>query len=232
MEGTLVSPGYWHGPQLAAEWHLYFTDETRYPVVTKSLDQTVGSCTNSTIEVYDNHGQHYSHMVQQRVPGGGFGCTFTTSFIPQDRVFRCVADKTFDKPLAPKLIDLVKANNVQTCIKAVAAATVDAENMMAERDIYKAEAEALKSELDAAKAELAATKAELDAAKTEVVAAKTEVVAAKATKAEKTNTTMMMASALAMGILGLVVKASHGENYSQTVMPPSWPQLPGVGDLD
>lgn len=218
-EGTFISPGTWRGPQFTAEWRLYFTDETRYPVVTKSLHQSMGSTTSWTIEVYDNHGQHYSHMVKQSVPGSGFGCTFTTSFVPPDRVFRCVADKAFDKPLAPKLIDLVKTNNVQTCINAVAAATVDVENMMTERDIYKAEVEALK-------AELAATKSEL-------YAAKTEVVAAKATKTEKVaNTTIMMASALAMGILGLVVKASHGENYSQTVMPPSWPQLPGVGDLD
>jgi hypothetical protein len=183
----------------------------------KDITQTVGSCTNSTIEVYDNHGQHYSHMVQQRVPGGGFGCTFTTSFIPPDRVFRCVADKTFDKPLAPKLIDLVKTNNIQTCIKAAAAATVDAENMMAERDAYKAE-------LAATKAELAKLAAERDTIKAEL--------ATRTANADTTQkTAMMVASTVVVGILGLLAGSGAGTSI-QSVMPPLLPMLSGPTDLD
>ena len=217
MEGTLVSPGYWRGPTFGLDWCLYFTDETRYPIMIKDITQTVGSCTNSTIEVYDNHGQHYSHMVQQRVPGGGFGCTFTTSFIPPDRVFRCVADKTFDKPLAPKLIDLVKTNNIQTCIKAAAAATVDAENMMAERDAYKAE-------LAATKAELAKLAAERDTIKAEL--------ATRTANADTTQkTAMMVASTVVVGILGLLAGSGAGTSI-QSVMPPLLPMLSGPTDLD
>jgi hypothetical protein len=216
-EGTFISPGTWRGPQFAAEWRLYFTDEARYPVVTKSLHQTTGSTTSWTIEVYDNHGQHYSHMVQQSTPGAGFGCTFTTSFVPSGGMFRCVADKEFDKPLTPKLIDLVKTNNIQTCIKAAAAATLDAENMMAERDAYKAEVEALKAELAKVAAERDTIKAEL---------------ATRSANADTTQkTAMMVASTVVVGILGLLAGSGAGTSI-QSVMPPLLPMLSGPTDLD
>ena len=219
VEGTLVSPGYWHGGTMAPDWRIYFTDETRYPIMIRDLQRTHGSITTWHIEVYDNYGQQYLPIVTQ----GGWQST--TSFIPPDRVFRCVADKAFDKPLRPELINLVKSNSVQTCIKAMDTVMMNTEKTTAELAAAKSEAEALKAEVAAAKTEAEALKAELAATKAELTT--------KTMKGEKTaNTTIMMASALAMGILGLVVKASRGEDYNQTVMPPSWPQLPGVGDLD
>ena len=219
-EGTFISPGTWRGPGWdATNWRLYFTDETRYPIMIKDLHQTVGSYTNSTIEVYDNHGQHYSHMVQQSTPGGGFGCTFTTSFARQNHVFQCVADKEFGNPLTPKLIDLVKANNIQTCIKAAAAATVDADKMTAELD-------AAKAELAAMKAEMSEVIAKRDAYKAEAVALKAEALKAN-TPTEKTA--FMVASAVIVGILGLMAKDN---GYSQPIMPPVLPMLPGIAELD
>jgi hypothetical protein len=142
--GTPQGNNCWYTPPLATNWKFQFSDGC-YPIVVNTVHTNGGDTWQ--YEVYDNHGQKYTHPVQSKYSSGGFGCYSYNSHVPPDGIFRCVSQKEYATPLAPPLIDLIKQQSIPHIIKELEVTKVELETAKVELETAKAELEALKTKL-------------------------------------------------------------------------------------
>jgi hypothetical protein len=150
--GTPQDNNCWYTLPLASNQKFQFSNG-RYPIVVNSI------CTNGgdmlSYEVYDNHGQKYTHPVQSKHASGGFGCYTYNSHVPPGGIFRCVSQKEYATPLSPPLIDLIKSQSIPRIIKELEGARSELESAKTEIETLKATLESAKTEIETLKAKLA-----------------------------------------------------------------------------